>query len=233
MTSSSSEWFIVIESQKVGPISREDVIYRFLQAAIDEDTLVWEQGMADWQPLKATGLMDECKKARDLKYDPAVASPELRIKSIQPAAPKIPKRAVPVSYTGFWARFLAYTIDSIVLYIVSVSAQGSVQALLGVQDPKQMGLIMVSFQILSGFFYYAIVQGILSFTVGKAVVGARLVREDLTPVTLGQSVKRYFCWILVSIPFCLGLILAAWNPRKQGWHDRLAKTLVVPKDVAA
>ena len=43
----------------------------------------------------------------------------------------------------------------------------------------------------------------------------------------GQAVGRYFAYILATIPLCLGFIWIAFDKRKQGWHDKLAGTVVI------
>jgi uncharacterized RDD family membrane protein YckC len=42
-------------------------------------------------------------------------------------------------------------------------------------------------------------------------------------------VGRYFAYFLSTIPLGLGLIWVAFDKRKQGWHDKLAGTVVIKK----
>jgi uncharacterized RDD family membrane protein YckC len=65
-------------------------------------------------------------------------------------------------------------------------------------------------------------------TPGKMAIGARIVdaRTGRPPGTK-QLVGRYLGYYVSTIPFCLGLIWVAFDPRKQGWHDKLAGTVVV------
>lgn len=42
-----------------------------------------------------------------------------------------------------------------------------------------------------------------------------------------QSVIRYLGYFVSTIPFGLGLMWVGWDKRKQGWHDKLANTVVV------
>ena len=46
-------------------------------------------------------------------------------------------------------------------------------------------------------------------------------------MSLGQSVVRYLGYFVAALPLCLGLIWVAFDPRKQGWHDKIAGTVVV------
>ena len=65
-------------------------------------------------------------------------------------------------------------------------------------------------------------------TPGKMVIGARIVDERTGgPPSTGQLVGRYLGYYVSMIPLCLGLLWVAFDARKQGWHDKLAGTVVV------
>ncbi len=51
-------------------------------------------------------------------------------------------------------------------------------------------------------------------------------------ITLGQSVKRTLGTLLAILPVLLGLAWMLWDRRKQGWHDKLAGSVVVRDDDA-
>jgi len=51
-------------------------------------------------------------------------------------------------------------------------------------------------------------------------------------ITLGQSVKRTLGTLLAILPALLGLAWMLWDRRKQGWHDKLAGSVVVRDDDA-
>jgi len=65
-------------------------------------------------------------------------------------------------------------------------------------------------------------------TPGKMAIGARVVDATTgqAPSTR-QLVIRYLGYYVSTIPLMLGLIWVAFDPRKQGWHDKLAGTVVV------
>ena len=67
-------------------------------------------------------------------------------------------------------------------------------------------------------------------TPGKMAISAKIVdaRTGRKPST-GQFVGRYFSCIISAIPLGLGFIWVAFDGRKQGWHDKLAGTVVVRK----
>ena len=43
----------------------------------------------------------------------------------------------------------------------------------------------------------------------------------------GQAIGRYFAYIISAVPLCLGFIWVGVDQRKQGWHDKLAGTVVI------
>ena len=42
-----------------------------------------------------------------------------------------------------------------------------------------------------------------------------------------QLIGRYFAYYVSALPIMLGFIWVGFDKRKQGWHDKLAGTLVV------
>ena len=65
-------------------------------------------------------------------------------------------------------------------------------------------------------------------TPGKMAVSARVVDARTgNSLTVGQSIGRYLAYFVAILPLFLGIIWVAFDPRKQGWHDKLAGTVVV------
>jgi uncharacterized RDD family membrane protein YckC len=65
-------------------------------------------------------------------------------------------------------------------------------------------------------------------TPGKMAIGAKIVdAKTLGKPSTGQLIGRYLSYYLSTIVFLLGFIWVAFDARKQGWHDKLAGTLVI------
>ena len=47
------------------------------------------------------------------------------------------------------------------------------------------------------------------------------------PIGFGRAVLRFIGFIISAIPCDIGLIWAAFDSRKQGWHDKIAGTVVL------
>ena len=38
---------------------------------------------------------------------------------------------------------------------------------------------------------------------------------------------RYLAYLVSMLPLCFGFLWIAWDKKKQGWHDKIAKTYVI------
>ena len=65
-------------------------------------------------------------------------------------------------------------------------------------------------------------------TPGKMAIGAKIVdaKTGGKPST-GQFIGRYLSYYISSFVLLLGFIWVGFDAKKQGWHDKLAGTLVV------
>ena len=109
------------------------------------------------------------------------------------------------------ARFAAYTIDFIILSFPNVIFKNSFLSL----------VIYFSYFWLSSYFYGA--------TIGKKLFDLRVV-DDKTgkKLTLGQAFIREVVGRFVSaVVFALGFIWILFDEKRQGWHDKIANTIVV------
>jgi uncharacterized RDD family membrane protein YckC len=76
--------------------------------------------------------------------------------------------------------------------------------------------------------YFVGFWGTLSRTPGMMALNLRIARaEDGGPLDLGRASLRFVGWILSEFVIFIGFIWAAFDPRKQGWHDKIARTFVV------
>jgi uncharacterized RDD family membrane protein YckC len=134
-----------------------------------------------------------------------------------------------LEYVGFWARVGAALIDSVLLlaiitpllywfygpgyFLEGDAVHGLADVLLNWALPAVAVIV---------FWVYR------QATPGKMVIKARIVDADSAgPPSTGQLVGRYFAYYISIIPLCLGLFWVAFDARKQGWHDKLARTVVV------
>jgi uncharacterized RDD family membrane protein YckC len=68
-------------------------------------------------------------------------------------------------------------------------------------------------------------------TPGKMLVKAKIVKaEDLGPPSTGRLIGRFLAYFISIVPVFLGFLWIAFDKRKQGWHDKIAGTVVVRDD---
>lgn len=134
-----------------------------------------------------------------------------------------------VAYAGFWIRLWASVIDSVLACMIilpilfRVYGRDYLDATSFIQGPTDFLLNWV-FPALATVLFWTYRQA----TPGKLAIRARVVdaQTGQKPST-GQLIGRYFGYYLSTIPFLLGFFWVAFDERKQGWHDKLAGTVVV------
>ena len=149
-----------------------------------------------------------------------------------------------LKYAGFWIRFVARFIDGLILgipfyaliAIVGGAAVSSVQV-----DPNTGAVtggtaaLFGSFALIYlGFFvvtilYYAILWG-GGGTLGQRLLGLHVVDANSGGhIGTGRGFLRVLGYFISAAVCSIGLIWAAFDPRKQGWHDKIATTVVTRK----
>ena len=145
------------------------------------------------------------------------------------AQPEAPLDADEFEYVGFWARVGAAMVDTVLVLIVCVPLVTFVygrtywtsEALL--QGPADF-LINWLLPAIAVVVFWIYRQA----TPGKIAIGARIVDAGTggKPSTR-QLIVRYLGYYVSMLPLMAGIVWVAFDPRKQGWHDKLAGTVVV------
>jgi uncharacterized RDD family membrane protein YckC len=145
-------------------------------------------------------------------------------------------------FGGFWRRLWAYMVDKFILYLMSLIlfligliAMGlrgvSPWSIVMTGDlPRGMGLFMALYlmtALLMDMVYYIWFHGTIGQTLGKRLLGLRVIRISGEKMTLGIAFLRWVGSLVSGIFFFLGFLWIAFDGRKQGWHDKIAETLVV------
>ena len=146
-------------------------------------------------------------------------------------------------YAGFVSRFLAWLIDRGVVVAVIAVTIWLISLVLGI-----FGIDInncSAYTSFSSFVCYAGLAFILGFslifaplytiflwtlagqTIGKAVLGIRVVRSNGERMTFRVSVRRYVGYILSFLAFGLGFLLILVDDERRGFDDRFASTYVV------
>jgi uncharacterized RDD family membrane protein YckC len=128
---------------------------------------------------------------------------------VPPVQPAAPPEAMVFPRASFWQRMAAGFLDIILVGVVS-------------------GILNVAFGfLLVGVAYFGGLWAWKQTTIGGIIVGLKVVRLDGRPLDWTVALVRALAaWLSTSVMF-LGFFWIAWDADRQGWHDRIAGTVVV------
>lgn len=136
-------------------------------------------------------------------------------------------------YAGPLTRLLAVLVDGVVAtfgFTLLVAGVVFVIRLFApdFEIPQSTGIVYGVALVLWSFFYLWASLAVFGKTVGKMILGVRVVSSDGKIVLTGrQPLIRVLTYPLSFILFGLGLLGVVFNPQRQAWHDRFARTAVV------
>lgn len=137
-------------------------------------------------------------------------------------------------YVGFWRRLLAAAIDFLILFVVTTPI------LLAIYGRRYFALVESGAS--AGFWDFVIeyivpAVAVIAFwrrygaTPGKMAIGAKIVdaKTGERPST-ARLVVRYLAYLVSALPVFLGFLWIGISRRKQGFHDKIARTMVINDD---
>jgi uncharacterized RDD family membrane protein YckC len=142
-----------------------------------------------------------------------------------------------ITVIGFGRRLLAAMLDSVVIFFASMmlaTAAGVAGLVLGMYsaDAEEISTrFVLAAGLLVSLLYY-----IVSWskgdgqTLGDFTLMMRIVGTNGAPIGLGRSILRYVGFYVCIIPLSIGFLWAAFDARRQGWHDKIARTYVIESD---
>ncbi|MDX9735859.1 MAG: RDD family protein [Thermoanaerobaculia bacterium] len=155
------------------------------------------------------------------------------------AAPAYYDEAAPVEGepAGFWIRFLASLIDSVILNVLlaivwaptffltfRAAARGEAPGALAAILPIFSFLLTMVLSLGYTLWFWANKGA----TPGKKMLGLRIVREDgEEPLGWGTAFMRLVGYMVSGFILYIGFLMIAFNPEKMGLHDKIAKTRVL------
>ena len=134
-----------------------------------------------------------------------------------------------VEYAGFWVRVGASLIDTILMMVIIVPVLSMIY---GKGYWTSEAVFLGTWDLLFNYILPAIMVIIFwivkSATPGKILLELSIVdAETGGKPSNGQLIGRYFAYYISVLPLMLGFIWVGFDKRKQGWHDKLAGTVVV------
>ena len=149
-------------------------------------------------------------------------------------------------FAGFWSRAAARVIDLLIIiaafnliYLADrLGADAGLWTGMGLDEGSPAGAGFSMANVLRGLFfltfpvfYYVYLHGTYGQTFGKMALKIKVVNEDGTPLDYRKAFLRWLGYFLCDLTFYIGYLWAAFDPRKQGLHDKVCKTVVVRTDV--
>ncbi|MDD5165258.1 MAG: RDD family protein [Candidatus Pacebacteria bacterium] len=168
----------------------------------------------------------------------AFATLELNQPAHNPVAPTgtVPTPPVNVKYAGFWVRFVAIMVDSLIIAIPIAMTQFLLGLIL-IKNPgsatQTAGALSYVVSLLLTWTYFTLMTYYSGATLGKMLVGITVKSDSFEKLSFGKVLLRETLGKFVSqIILCIGFIIAGFTAKKQGLHDMFAHSVVIYKDPA-
>jgi uncharacterized RDD family membrane protein YckC len=147
-------------------------------------------------------------------------------------------------YAGFISRFLAYMVD-VLIVIAALAILGiTVDIILRffrlddlvselLASDNLAGEILRALTLLGSiafisFSYFVVIWTVTAGqSVGKVLLGLRIVPMDGSRITLWKAMLRYFAFLFSAAILFIGLLWVLISDTRQGWHDKFVNTCVI------
>jgi uncharacterized RDD family membrane protein YckC len=121
----------------------------------------------------------------------------------------------------FWMRAIAFIIDGVV---VGIPAYALSVVVLHQGTAGRYGIQLILSFIYFAYFWCAPEKG---QTLGMSLFNLHVVRADGSYLDAGRAFIRYLGLFISESVLGIGLLWAAFDANKQGWHDKIAGTYVI------
>jgi uncharacterized RDD family membrane protein YckC len=230
-----------------GPFSREQIREKLKQGEFTMSSLAFAEGLglSQWVPLR--DVLGRIAAASAPVFDATRAGAATYSREAITLDPEN------VVYAGFWLRFVAYVIDTIIIEVTFMFAAFvpvflfiGIGQLVGINlsQPFPSGpanakpaviifILLMELVIWGGmitlfWLYFAKLEsGPSQATYGKRIMGIHVTDLSGQRISFGRASGRFFGKIVSALPMDIGFIMAAFTDRKQALHDMIAGTLVL------
>lgn len=192
------------------PVGYGLALARWVVSALNYFTLMIGWMMAGWSNEK-TGLHDRICGTRVLDHGSKVGGP-----------------------AGFWIRYVAKSLDNIVLSVPAMSIGMIIGFALAVSGNSPRQDVMVAGRLIGtligyvfSFAYFTYFVGAYGATPGKMLLGLKVISSDGSGVSYPKSAGRWFAAFINYVTLYIGWIIAAFDEKKRGLHDLICDTRVI------
>jgi len=150
-------------------------------------------------------------------------------------------------YAGFASRAVAIVIDYTIIFLVGAVSIGAISVFLDLATVQRfiqwVNAILPGFErifvwltsarfaaifvVLLGYAYFIFFFSTTGQTIGKAIMGLRVVTTDGKRMGVKRSFIRTLCYAVSLAPLGLGFLWVLGEDRRRAWHDKIAHTYVL------
>ena len=252
-------WYYVDGEKQAGPVDDAQLEGLLRDGRIQLETLVWHEGMANWQPYSEVrppppapplipvvmadsneAVCAECgkifNKENMIRYGEAHVCAACKPIFLQKLAEGAKVSTGAFNYAGFWIRFGAKVVDSLILGIIF----GAPLFILGFhasisnRSPAANGgfPFFLLFQIGvygAGMAYQVFFLGKYGATPGKMFCKLKVITADGGKISYLRATGRFFAEMLSGMICYIGYIIVGFDEQKRALHDHICNTRVVYK----
>jgi uncharacterized RDD family membrane protein YckC len=222
-------WFYSSNNQQQGPVSQETLASLVATGTVQADSLIWRDGLPSWQP--ARQALPELFAGL-----PPIANKDLYVQQLREGVNPMSRS---LTLASWGARFGAKLLDNIIVFICIALLAGVYFGILFAaglletdsKDPPALAilgvLIFYGLALLGPIIYNAVSVAKSGTTIGKKVVGIRVVNADGSPVSTGKSWGRAFATLINDLVCALLYLMPLFDEQKRALHDMICDTRVV------
>jgi uncharacterized RDD family membrane protein YckC len=236
-------WYYSLNGSQQGPASDEQLASLTANGTLSSATLIWKEGMADWQTLATV--------RPDLVQMSISSAPQMGGVSLPPAQKDIVVQQMregvltgqvgQLNYAGFWIRAGAKILDNLIVIFAILLILGIVGGVLYaaglLADPANSEEPPVGFWVLMILYYVLIFSLPIVYsavlvakdgaTWGKSILGLKVVDAEGNPISRGKSWGRAFADLINGFTCAIGYIIAGFDEQKRALHDHICNTRVI------
>jgi len=248
-----TQWYY---NERHGPVEADVIRGKFARGELNQDTLVWREGMLEWRPLSTV----QAQLAADIPAVPTIpaipvidasasSAPDADAAATAPpenldhtASPRTAPTSVlsvdegkgaaaggEIVYAWFWRRVTAATLDVLIICVFNKVLVGGSKVASWEAKNMFKSWSGEAFFVLLVLYYVGFHSSRSGATPGKMAVGIKVLRPDGAQISFARAFWRLFATSLSGLSLGIGYLMANFTQRKQTLHDMLCDTLVVDK----
>ena len=133
--------------------------------------------------------------------------------------------ALMLTFVSFALTFISRFIELMPDIITSLFSTSDTSMTNAYNEALPTIILVVNVVLVFGYFiFFWMTSG---QTLGKALMGVRVISVSGRPLTFFQALFRFLLYPVSAMFFFLGFLWVLADNQRQGWHDNLARTYVI------